>query len=559
MMMLLCCIPLVSGQIMYSIIKLTSIFLLVGCTAGVESSSDTSESTVLPGDSTTDTTRTDTGDSSTDTSTTTDSDSSTTEDSGLPETGGADSGDGGSSDTGPGLLADADAVVLGEDVNMFFGMIVANADDVDGDGYMDMWIGPDMYEPHAAYLFRGPLTGEVTSASADLRVTSSGGDLFPLSMPVLTCAGDVDADGTSDALFGAPGAGDAEDGGAILVLSPSIGELYLEDGDAMLWGEEAEAETGFGVAGPGDVNGDGWDDLLIGAPWATVSGASSDEGHCPDSDADEFDDAGGLAAGKVFLTLGPVSGEHSTSEADAALTGEDGYDTAGFPATVGDLDGDGLDDILVRAPGQCEGAERGGAMYVVLGPISGTRGLADADGKVIDTAHSMVISGAGDVDGDGTPDILWGAPSAVRGGLVHLILGPALGDQTLDDAAIASLEGEDSRSFAGVSVSAAGDINSDGFADILVGDSTNQTGGTSAGAAFIVPGPVAGTYSLSDAGLKVIGSESDYAGHGVAGLGDTNADGLPDVLIGAIGADLGGDSAGAAHLLLGGGSVLGSL
>ena len=110
-------------------------------------------------------------------------------------------------------------------------------------------------------------------------------------------------------------------------------DTRLSDSDASFWGEDANDRSGSSVASEGDVNGDGYDDILIGAPG---------------------DDDGGNGAGQTYLIFGKASGwamDRKLSDSDASFWGEDSNDISGSSvAGVGDVNGDGYDDILVGAP-----------------------------------------------------------------------------------------------------------------------------------------------------------------------------------------------------------------
>jgi hypothetical protein len=314
----------------------------------------------------------------------------------------------------------------------------------------------------------------------------------------------------------------------------SGGTIDLSMADAKLVGEESGDYAGV-VSDAGDVNGDGHDDVLIGARGNDEGGTSEVYG----------------AAGAAYLVLGPVTGTLDLSTADAKLVGEEAGDEAGHSVSgAGDVDGDGLDDLLIGAPGDDEVKFNGGAAYVVLGPVTGTVDLSMADAKLVadywsDLFAGALVSGVGDVNDDGRDDVMV-MPQIYDEGHAYLVLAPVAG--TLDlSLADAKLVGEEEGDLL-VMGAGAGDVDADGHDDLLLGAFGEDEGGNDAGAAYLVLGPVTGTRDLSLADAKLVGeSADDWAGAGVAGAGDVDDDGHDDLLIGAVTATVGG----ATYLMLG--------
>ncbi len=466
-------------------------------------------------------------------------------------------------------LAMSDAKIIGESEGDLAGIWVDAAGDVNGDGRMDLLIGAQYRDAGSMYVVLGPVSGTVDLSTAIGEI--QGESVDAPARGDIASAGDMNDDGALDYVMGAPSPGID---GAYVVLGPLSGDVNLTSADALWAFTDAEepymgsTKTAFAVVGLGDTNEDGWDDILVGAPGVNgIDGEESELGSCPSEDGASSEHM--YDAGAAYLIAGPTSGRHAFTEAYAAFNGEDGQDYAGYAAAnAGDVNGDSVDDILVGAPQNCEAGPRAGAAYLIYPPVEGELSLADADAKLIATFSEdnagMEVNAAGDVNGDGHPDVLVGASAPMYGdaadgrGSVYLVEGPFTADTSLS-AAKATIIGEAEWDYLGESASPAGDINLDGHDDILVGAYLQDAGGENAGAAYLIYGPISGAHPLS-VSVKLYGPTSnDVAGGQATGVGDTNADGYPDLLIGAAGDDEGGTSAGAAYVVLGGGAILSSL
>ena len=319
--------------------------------------------------------------------------------------------------------------------------------------------------------------------------------------------------------------------------------INLDNADAEFIGEGDSDDSGISVSSAGDVNNDGYDDILIGA---------------------NLNDDGGSDAGKTYLIYGPVIGLYNFSkdQYNASFIGENADDLSGYPvSSAGDVNNDGYDDILIGARYNDDGGSDAGKTYLVYGPVSGlynfskNQSNASFIGENENDYSGISVSSAGDVNNDGYDDILIGAWGNDDGGSntgkTYLVYGPVYGDVDLSNAD-AGFIGENADDQSGYSVSSAGDVNNDGYDDILVSTYLNDDGGNSAGKTYLVYGPVYGEISLSNADAGFIGENvDDQSGVSVSSAGDVNNDGYDDILIGANLNDDGGSDAGKTYLIKG--------
>jgi hypothetical protein len=434
-------------------------------------------------------------------------------------------------------LSDADGVLLGEARFDYAGLALSAGDDLTGDGSVDLVIGAPFSDKAgngtgSVYLVSGPISGQRSLSLADARIDGvASNDRLGTAAAV---SSDVDGDGIADLLLGAPMAdgGGTNAGRTYLLTGPLSGVTSVTGASGTVDGMANEDRLGTALAAPGDTDGDGLADLLLGA---------------------YGDDTGAGSAGAAFLVLGPATGATTTGDAYASFYGEDTADRAGLAVSAaGDVDGDGLADMLVGA--DRSGSSDAGAAYVVLGGVSGAMSLSDADwilrGESSSEEAGSALGAAGDVDGDGLADILIGGSGADGAGVAWLVSGAGVGKATLSEAS-ARIDGtKGDTDGLGDALIGAGDVDGDGLADILIGGSTS--GDT--GAAWLLYGPTSGALTTADADATFSGIASgDQAGYSLAAPGDLSGDGLSDLLIAAPSGSSADTSAGEIYFILGAG------
>jgi len=415
-----------------------------------------------------------------------------------------------------GLAAAADATLEVNQASASLGTDVSCAD-VNGDGLSDV-IGA-AYQYDATYVDEGAVfvfAGTGTRALAASGWVREGNEPGANLAAAIAHAGDVNGDGFSDVAVGAP---DYDHGG---VAGAGRVSLYLGGpggpGAApqrMLGGGQANAHFGAALAGAGDVNGDGYDDLVVGAP-----------------DHDTTLEGEGRA--QVF------PGGPAGLGATAIWTREGGVAGARFGATVaggGDVNADGFHDVFVGAPSLTNGQALEGYAAVFLGGAAGPEASPQwsREGSMV-FAYSGTALATGDVDGDGYDDFVIGSPGASLGesaeGVVHVFYGSASGIQTVG---FDLLDNDQASASFGRSV-ACGDVNGDGYADVVVGSPFHDFSLASQGTVRVHyggPGGAQGTAAWAHTGTQ----QNEYVGWAVAYLGDVNRDGFGDIALGLPGRD----------------------
>jgi hypothetical protein len=415
-----------------------------------------------------------------------------------------------------GLPASASWWAEGNQSQAYFGMCVAPAGDVNGDGYADVIIGADGYDNEQAdegraFVYHGSATGLSVSPAW----TTESNQTSSRSSRSVASAGDVNGDGYADVIVGAwqYTNDQSQEGRALVYFGSGVGlsasPTWTGEGD------QIGASFGLSVASAGDVNGDGYSDVIVGAP--SFDNVEANEG-------------------RAFVFYGGASNLSAT----ANWTAESNQGGANFGASVasaGDVNGDGYGDVVVGAPGFDGGEENEGRAFVYHGSGSGLSPSATwtAESNLIGGALGVSVASAGDVNGDGYGDLIVGAAHYLvlgdpdqNDGRAYVYHGSASGlSASIAWSAASSQLGE----YFARSVASAGDVNGDGYADVIIGAWGYDNGYQDLGRALVFLGSTAGLHA--NAIWTIQGDLANtQLGYSVASAGDVNGDGFSDVIVG---------------------------
>jgi hypothetical protein len=480
------------------------------------------------------------------------------------------------------------------------GSSLSSAGDINGDGIADLIIGApgtgsNGYNSGASYVVFGG-TNIGSNSSVDLS-TLDGSNGFVINGLAeadylgtsLSSAGDINNDGIADLIIGAPNANSNRfDSGASYVVfgGTNIGSngsvnLSTLDGSNgfVINGIAAGDLLGRSVSSAGDLNNDGIADLIIGTPNANPNSNDS---------------------GASYVVFGGTNVGSNGSVNLSTLDGTNGFVINGLArgdrsgtsvSSAGDINNDGIADLIIGAPNADSNGSDSGASYVVFGgtnvgsngsvnlsTLDGTNGFVIkgiAAGDVL--GHS--VSSAGDINGDGINDLIITAPLGydfadpsghsigIFSGASYVVFGSSnVGSNgsvdlsTLDGTNGFVIKGLVANDHLATSVSSAGDINNDGIADLIIGASEVDATSFDSGATYVVFGSTTvgsnGNFNLENLdgsnGFVIDGlAAGDFLGGSVSSAGDLNNDGIADLIIGASGGDRNGIDSGASYVVFG--------
>jgi hypothetical protein len=522
-------------------------------------------------------------------------------------------------------------IIQGDAAGDLAGFSVSSAGDVNGDGFEDVIVGAGFgddggLDAGEAYVIFGSAAGpgmldatgrkliDLTSLTPEQGFVIQGDSASDGIGTTVSYAGDVNGDGFDDMIFGAPWGNDGgSDAGEAYVIFGSASGFGSVDGTGrrvidltslsaaqgfIIQGDVANDWAGVRVSSAGDMNGDGFADLVVGARYGDDGGTNAGEAYVLFGTASGFGaavTAGGFTRQVIDLTT-------LTSAQGFIIQGDVAGDDLGFGVSAaGDVNGDGFDDIVIGAPQGDDGGSNAGEAYVIFGSDAGfgatvtgrqvidLTSLTSTQGFIIqgDVAADKAgwwVSGAGDINGDGIADLLVGARYGDDGGTdageTYVVFGSTTGFGTPDGAGRLVIDlttltpaqgfviqADAAGDALGHSVAAAGDINGDGFDDLIAGSPYGDDAGADAGEAYLIFGSGSGFGAMDSSGRQVLDLTSlsasqgfiiqgnaagDTAGNRPAGAGDINGDGFDDLIVGARRADGGGLDAGEAYVIYGG-------
>ncbi len=417
--------------------------------------------------------------------------------------------------------------------------VISNAGDVNGDGYNDVIIGSplDDAEPGVSYVVYGSESaGDVNlrdfdDTSVGFRIIDDRDRWFYVTS--VSGAGDINGDGYDDLIIGMRNYARSTGVSYVVYGSESRGDVYLSSfghhtsAGFKIFGADEYDYSGQSVSGAGDINADGYDDLIIGALYADAS----------------YVVYGSKVGSNIYLS------DFDSSAGFSIIDAREDDEGDGIVSGAGDINADGYDDLIIVY-------EHPSLSYVIYGSESGDNiYLSDFDSptsagfKIVSPDLINSVSGAGDINADGYDDLIIGVPYADsegqhKNGASYVVYGSesggdvSLSDFDNDSSVGFRIVGADYYDNSGSSVSGAGDVNADGYDDVIISAPyAEPEGQNNNGASYVVYGSKSGGNVYledlnSSVGFRMIGAnEEDYSGSVVSGAGDINADGYDDLLI----------------------------
>ncbi|NML22937.1 T9SS type A sorting domain-containing protein [Pseudoflavitalea sp. G-6-1-2] len=399
--------------------------------------------------------------------------------------------------------------------NASLGYSVSGAGDLNGDGYGDVVIGVRNYDDvetdeGAAFVYYGSANGINAASLAILQVNKTGAS-FGHSVAF---AGDVNADGFGDIIVGAPNYWTTS-----AAVNPGAAFIYLGSATGIsttpartLTGPYSGCTFGTSVSGAGDVNGDGFSDVIVGAP-------NYNNGH--------------VNEGAIMVYHGSSTGIPAAATTTIELNRTNSLFGSSV-ANAGDVNGDGYSDIIVGAPTASYGETGEGAFYIYRGSSTGIgtasffRGESDQNNAQMGAS----VAGAGDINGDGYSDFIVGVPQydyyQVNDGRVYIYFGG-----TGTPAMISNIELNSNGANLGASVATAGDVNGDGFSDVLISAPNHTNGQTREGVSWVYHGGAGNSFDETPDAIIESNLANSRLGNAVKGIGDVNGDGYSDIMVGS--------------------------
>ncbi|MBQ19968.1 MAG: hypothetical protein CMD31_04370 [Flavobacteriales bacterium] len=460
--------------------------------------------------------------------------------------------------------------------NVRFGSGLENIGDLDGDGVVDIIVGSFWDDDGGTD--RGAIwvlfldTNGTVKSHQKISDTQGGfggvldnSDIFGSSNLFL---GDVDNDGYANILVTVSGDDDGgTDRGAVWLLNLNTDgtvrdEFKISDSLSTFNGVLSNGDRfGSRISLLGDINNDGILDFVVGAAGTDDGGTDRGAFYIMSFDAAPTEEA--------F-----VKNVYKISDTEGGFTGTlDNTDYFGYGiAELGDLDGDGVEDVVVGAVRDGDGVTYAGALWVLFlntnGTVKSHQKISNLEGGLGNILHyqeyfGFEIENIGDIDGDGVVDIAVGTPlsnnSGTNKGTIYVLFlntdGTVKSMQEIR-AGVAGFTGTiDYNDYLGTSITNLGDLDGDGIVDIAVSARGDDDGGTDRGAVWVLfldsNATVKSYQKISDTagGFTGVLDNSDQFGYGVENIGDLNKDGVTDIIVGAIGDDDGGTDRGAVWIL----------